>query len=186
MPHQKLTDSLYDHVTSLSDIPHLHQYSDMRGHPSAHLHKTSSVHATPAAHAAQQQERRTTLSSSVETTSRVKEANQWFKPAALWKTSIWSSCSNKAWRRLLCKIWTLTQSQARLPKSERVNSINNNVEPLVEEWKYPRLQHLTRDYSLTLIMTWSKCAPMHIFTCNKFRLERLHSLFWLSGDTAAD
>lgn len=84
------------------------------------------------------------------------------------------------------QIWTLTQSQARRPKSERVNSINNNVESQVEEWKYPRLQHLTHDYSLTLIITWSKCAPMHIFTCNKFRLERLHSLFLLSGDTAAD
>lgn len=31
------------------------------------------------------------------------------------------------------KIWTLTQSQARLPKSERINSINNNVESQVEE-----------------------------------------------------
>lgn len=97
-------------------------------------------------------------------------------PTALSKTSIWSSCSSKAWCHLYDKIWSLTQSQVRLPKSERINSINNNVESQVEDWKYPRLQHLTHDYSLTLIITWSKCVLIHIFTCNKFRLEHLNYL----------
>lgn len=145
MPHQTLTDSLYYHVTSPSYIPHLYQYSVMRGHPSAHLHflawawtpADTRPHLLFTPH----------LPRDSSTTARTADDCRllWKQPAAS-KRPISDlnpqHCQKQASglhavirHDVVCydKIWTLTQSQARLPKSERINSINNNVESQVEE-----------------------------------------------------